>query len=86
MSSYRAVQLLNPIAISTNINPRGAYDNAAVYGVADSVSYLGSSYVCILATTGNLPTDTTYWQLLAEKGADGSSGPDNSIINALIFG
>jgi hypothetical protein len=65
MSSYRAVQLLNPISINTNVNPRGAYDNATAYAQGDSVSYGNSSYLCIQTTVGNNPTNTTYWQLLA---------------------
>lgn len=81
MSSYRAVQLLNPIAINTNISPKGEYDNGTTYGVADSVSYLGSSYVCIAATTGNLPTDITYWQLLAQKGDTGSASIATQVRN-----
>ena len=65
MSDFKIVQLLNPIQINTTINPTGAYNAATTYGVGDSVSYGNSSYICIAATTGNLPTNTTYWQLLA---------------------
>jgi hypothetical protein len=36
------------------------------------VSYSGSTYVCILASTGNLPTNTTYFSSLAQKGSDGA--------------
>jgi len=45
-----------------------AYDNAKAYVVGNKVAYLGSSYRCILASTGNLPTNTTYWLLIAQKG------------------
>jgi hypothetical protein len=65
MSDFKIVQLLNPIEINVNIHPMGVYNNATAYGVGDSVSYGNSSYICILPTTGNLPTNTTYWQLLA---------------------
>jgi hypothetical protein len=54
------------ITISGGIVPHGEYDNAHAYITGDSVSYSGSSYVAIQDTTGNLPTDTTYWQVLAE--------------------
>jgi hypothetical protein len=65
MSDFKLVQLLNPIQINTNIHPTGVYSAATTYGVGDSVSYNNSSYVAILPTTGNAPTNTTYWQLLA---------------------
>jgi hypothetical protein len=65
MSDFKIVQLLNPIQINTNIHPTGVYNNATAYGIGDSVSYGNSSYICILPTTGNIPTNTTYWQLLA---------------------
>ena len=47
---------------------RGAYSGATAYVVDDVVSYLGSSYICILASTNNLPTNDTYWQLFATTG------------------
>lgn len=69
------VKLLgSPVSISINLNPRGDYDNATVYAVADSVSYNGSSYIAIQPTTGNLPTDTDFWQVLSEKGDQGDTG------------
>lgn len=57
------------------INPTGEYNAGTAYAVGDSVSYLGSSYVAIASTTGNLPTNATFWQLLSEKGATGDTGP-----------
>lgn len=53
---------------------RGAYNPATAYVPNDAVFYDGSSYVCILASTGNLPTNATYWNLLAEGGEDGAAG------------
>lgn len=52
----------------------GAYDNAHAYAINDGVSYNGSSYVCIAASTGNLPTNVAFWQLLAAKGDTGATG------------
>lgn len=57
-----------------SINWLGAYSGATAYEPLDSVSYLGSSYICILASTGNLPTNATYWNLMAQKGVDGGGG------------
>ena len=49
---------------------QGAYSGATAYVADDVVSYNGSSYICILASTGNLPTNTTYWNLMAQTGTD----------------
>ena len=49
---------------------QGAYAGATAYVKDDVVSYNGSSYVCILASTGNLPTNTTYWNVMAQGGTD----------------
>ena len=72
MGDFKIVKLVDPINI-TNIPgglvPRGAYDNGTDYAVGDSVDYQGSSYVMFVdAGAGTLPTDITYWQVLAEKG------------------
>jgi len=53
---------------------RGAYNPATAYVPNDAVYYNGSSYVCILASTGNLPTNVTYWNTLAIAGEDGAPG------------
>jgi hypothetical protein len=43
---------------------RAPYDNAATYAIGDEVWYAAASayYVATAATTGNLPTDTDYWE------------------------
>jgi hypothetical protein len=41
-----------------------AYSGATTYAVGSMVSYLGNNYYCILASTGNLPTNATYWYLI----------------------
>ena len=51
---------------------KGAYNGSTAYVKDDVVSYNGSSYICILASTGNLPTNTTYFQPMATKGSDGT--------------
>jgi hypothetical protein len=53
-------------------NWRGAYNNATAYAVDDVVSSGGSSYICILASTGNAVSNGTYWELMAQKGTDTS--------------
>lgn len=72
MSNFRLVKLTDPIQFTTidgGLVPRGAYDNLTDYAIGDSVDYNGSSYVMFAdAAAGTLPTDTDYWQVLAEKG------------------
>lgn len=52
---------------------KGEYDEDTAYKVADGVSYLRSSYICIVACTGQTPgVGETYWNLFAEKGDTGT--------------
>ena len=71
------ILLNNPIkniVIPSGLVPKGAYDNSTDYAVGDYVTYLGTSYVMFLdAPAGTLPTDTTYWQILASKGNTGGT-------------
>ena len=71
-----------------DINWKGTYSSGTAYVVNDAVFYEGSSYICILNSTGNLPTNTTYWNLMAQKGAAGEgsgdvSGPSSATDNAV---
>lgn len=49
---------------------KGEYSSATTYERLDIVTYQGSSYVCKKDSTGNLPTNTEYFDLLAQKGTD----------------
>lgn len=44
--------------------PKGDYNAATTYEMLDFVYYQGRSYVCKQTSTGNVPTNTTYWQAL----------------------
>ena len=55
---------------------QGAYNGATAYSVDDVVSYNGSSYICKLASTGNLPTNATYWEQMSSAGTNGTDGTD----------
>jgi len=57
------------------LNWRGTWSNSTAYSVDDAVYYNGSSYVCIQANTGQTPTNTSYWELIAQKGDTGAQGP-----------
>ena len=52
------------------LNWKGAYAGGTAYVVDDVVSYSGSSYICKLASTGNLPTNGTYWDQMSAAGTD----------------
>ena len=56
---------------------KGTYNNSTAYVLDDIVYYNGSSYVAKTSTTGNLPTDTTKWNILAS----GSGGIWNSSLS-----
>lgn len=43
---------------------KGAYDPAVAYVSKNIVTYNNTFYVCIKSSTGNLPTNTTYWKVL----------------------
>ena len=53
---------------------KGAYSSSTQYEKNDVVTYEGSSYVSLQSTKGNAPTNTTYSQLLANKGDTGATG------------
>lgn len=60
--------------------PKGEYNAATTYEMLDLVSYNGSSYVAKGTTTGNLPTNTTYWQLSAYGGSAANVAADFAVI------
>ncbi len=57
-------------------NWRGAYAGGTAYAVDDVVSSGGSSYVCILASTGNATSNGTYWEQMSSAGTNGTDGTD----------
>ena len=57
-------------------NWKGPYNNSTAYVVDDVVSSGGSSYICILASTGNAVSNGTYWQQMSAAGSNGTNGTD----------
>jgi hypothetical protein len=55
---------------------KGTYAGGTAYTVDDVVEYNGSSYICILASTGNLPTNATYFEQMSSAGTNGTDGTD----------
>lgn len=71
--------LITPVNVTAGFVFRGIYDNVTDYAVGDFINYLDTSYIMYSdAAAGTLPTDTTYWQKVAGKGADGP----NTVTNA----
>ena len=67
-----AKQNLGRVAMAS----KGEYSSATSYERLDIVTYAGSSYVCKKDSIGNLPTNTEYFDVLAEKGTKGQDGQD----------
>lgn len=63
----------------TGFNFRNAFINTAAYAVNDEVTYNGSTYVAIVASSGpNNPTpdqNAAAWSVMAQQGAPGAVGP-----------
>lgn len=55
---------------------KGEYNDVTPYVKDDVVHYAGSVYIAKQATTGNIPTNKTYWDLFVIKGADGEGTGD----------
>ena len=49
---------------------QGAYNASTAYVVDDIVTFGGESFICILASTGNATSSSTYWSKIAKKGDD----------------
>jgi hypothetical protein len=63
---------------------KGTYAGGTAYTVDDVVEYNGSSYICILASTGNLPTNATYFEQMSQKGTDGTNGTDGTDLTTTL--
>jgi len=56
------------------INWLGEWSDATAYEENDAVTWLGTSYICIVAHTDQEPPNPTYWDVLASKGDEGDTG------------
>lgn len=74
-SDYRGVWQQVGAGGGSPINWRGEYSAQTAYNRLDAVSYNGSSYVFVSATSiiGAIPGIDEEWQLLAQKGDSGES-------------
>lgn len=58
------------------MTPKGAYNNSTEYVRLDVVTKNGQSYVCLKDCSGTDVTNTTHWQLIAQKGEMPVNGVD----------
>lgn len=74
-SAYTGVYQVVGAGGGSPINWRGEYSAQTAYNRLDAVSYEGSSYVFVSATStiGSIPGIDEEWQLLAQKGDSGES-------------
>jgi len=57
------------------VNYRGNYSSTANYGLADAVSFDGSTYVSLVAfNVGNTPNQSPDWAVLVAQGPQGATG------------
>ena len=49
---------------------KGAYNNSTAYVLDNIVTSGGSSYICILASTGNAVSNATYWSQMSAIGTN----------------
>lgn len=68
-------------------NFHGAYDNSHAYVPYDVVTYQGATYLCTASSTGNIPTNTSYWNVLLIRNfaAQYAFGPHYTAGDNLIF-
>ena len=63
---------------------QGEYDASTQYQVRNIVSYLGSSYMCIQTSQGNLPTNESFWKVVSFKGDKGAELSPKGAYNELV--
>ncbi|KZR60383.1 hypothetical protein [Pseudobacillus badius] len=76
----------NAQAVADNTVHKGEFDLGVSYKKNNVVTLNGSSYMAIQSSKGIVPPNTTYWQLVAQKGVDGTGsvstvngvGPDEN--------
>ncbi len=56
-------------------NPLGAWSNATLYQPDDVVTFNGQTFRAKLTRAGSQPASNQFWELLAQKGAQGDAGP-----------
>lgn len=79
VTNYLTAQLTNYNAAISQFRTKNAYSSTTAYTPGNFVIYNSNVYLCIQDSTGNLPTNTTYWALVGLQGATGADGLDVTI-------
>ena len=58
------------------VNWKGVWGASTAYVADDAVSHGGSSYIALKASTGQMPPNAEYWDVLSVKGQDGGGAGD----------
>lgn len=66
--------------------PMGEYNSATEYKILDIVTYNDRPYMALQTTTGNLPTNTTYWMLLLDFPTEVDNVPTQNSNNLVKSG
>ena len=67
------------------IVPKGIWNATQTYEKLNTVTYNGSSYIATKpVSAGILPTNTSYWQMIASKGDKGEIGNTGSAATATV--
>jgi len=66
-------ELNSRINLIDGIGTLAQYSATTTYQIGDTVQYNGRLYRCILASTNNLPTNTTYWQDIGQYASFGNA-------------
>jgi hypothetical protein len=61
---------------------KGAWSSLTAYIINDTVSEGGSSYICILGNTNQVPPNATYWNLVAQAGSGSGTVTSVSVVSA----
>jgi hypothetical protein len=69
--------VMGPAGPSGDINWLGAYSSSVTYNINDAVESNGSSYVCVTNGTLNDQPPSSNWNLIAQKGNNGSGSNIN---------
>lgn len=64
---------------------KGTYSGSTAYKVNDVVVYNNGVYACISPTTGNLPTNTSYWKLWLDTSTLVAKTGDETITGVKTF-
>lgn len=63
-----------PQGADGNIVWQGTWDSGTIYNINDVISHNGSSYVCIIEHSNQVPPNATYWDIMSSKGNTGKTG------------